>query len=170
MKCALCNEPTAGKSKYCYEHRKEARARFKKMLTEQSIEREQKYAEFNTALAQAWEEGLAAGEAAIPTPMVVQQRASPLDDNSQVVKEWHVPDGVCGFAWVNVSPGTSSFAKWLIKNDHAHKAYKGGVTINIHAFNQSMTRKEACAHKMAEVLNDMLANQKLSIYAGSRMD
>ena len=50
---------------------------------------------------------------------------------------WHAPEGVCGFAWVKVSPGNSSFAKWLVKNKMARKGYYGGVEINISDFRRS---------------------------------
>ena len=44
----------------------------------------------------------------------------------------------CGFAWVNVKPGTSKFAKWLKEKELASKdSFKGGVTIWVGDFNQS---------------------------------
>jgi len=115
---------------------------------------------------EAYTAGIKAGNECLPVPMVVQQHANMADDNSPVVKSYFVPGGVCGFAWVVVSPGNCSFANWLKKNKLADKHYYGGVSIWIGEFNQSMTRKEACAHAMAEVF------QKYGIkaYSGSRMD
>jgi hypothetical protein len=126
-----------------------------------------KYAKFELAYNKAAVAGKAAGEYAVPEPMIVVQHADPTNDRSAPVKAWHVPDGPCGFAWVNVRPGNSSFARWLVKNKLARPAYHGGVDIWISAFNQSVTRKEACANAMAEVLRTELG---VRAYAGSRLD
>ena len=126
-----------------------------------------KYAKFEVAYDKAAAAGKAAGEARKPRAMIVSSHANPLDDNSAVEKAWYVADGVCGFAWVNVSPGNCSFAKWLVKNKLARKAYGGGVDIWVSAFGQSMERKEACAAAMADVLRNELG---IKAYANSRMD
>jgi len=100
-------------------------------------------------------------------PMVVQQHASPLDDNSPVVKSYFVADGVCGFASVNVKPANSSFAKWLVANDIASKdSYAGGVCIWVHQFNQSLQRKETYAYAVSAALKA----SGINCYASSRMD
>ncbi len=98
--------------------------------------------------------GRLAGEDAIPTPMVVEQRANPLDDSSPVVKRYApVMDGMCGFAWVNIKPGTSAYARWLKKEGIARKdSYYGGVTIWIGEHGQSYERKSAHAAELARVL------------------
>jgi hypothetical protein len=116
----------------------------------------------------AHQAGLAAGNAAEVVPMTVQQHANPADDASPVVQQWHVAGGVCGFAWVSVKPGNSSFAKWLVANgkgrtDH----YAGGVTVWVGEFGQSMTRKEAYAYAFA---NTLQAAGITRAYANSRMD
>lgn len=111
--------------------------------------------------------GCAAAEANVPVPMIVQERASPLNDNSPVTRSWHVSEGVCGFAWITVKPGTSSFARWLVKNDLARSAYEGGVSIWVSSYGQSMERKEAYAHAFAKVLRE---NGISRAWAGSRMD
>jgi hypothetical protein len=117
-----------------------------------------------------WCCALAAGQVAgyvhKPEPMIVSERASPLDDNSPIVKQWEVDSGVCGFAWVSIRPATSSFARWLVKQGLAHKAYEGGLSIWISDYNQSMERKEAHARAMAEVFRAAGVNA----YAASRMD
>lgn len=100
------------------------------------------------------------------TPMVVTGHANPLDDSSPVTEAYYVADGVCGFGWVNVKPGNSAFAKWLVKNDYASKSYEGGVTIWVSYFNQSLQKKEAYAYAFAKVLSD----NGIRAYAGSRMD
>jgi hypothetical protein len=111
-------------------------------------------------------EGMKAGNAHNPTPMIVQQHANQLDDNSPVVKQWNVPSGVCGFAWIVIKEGRSSFAKWLRENDLGSKHYYGGTSIWVHEFGQSMEKKEAYAYAFAGVLN----KHGVKAYSGSRMD
>ena len=65
--------------------------------------------------------------------------------------ESYPPFPICGFAWVNIKPGNSSFALWLKKQDIAHKAYYGGVDIWISGYDQSHDLKYAHAQGMAEV-------------------
>jgi hypothetical protein len=65
-----------------------------------------------------------------------------------------IADGVCGFAWVNVKPGTSPFAKWLKDKGFAHKSYDGGVDIWVSDYNQSMQKKECFARAMAQHFSD----------------
>ena len=133
--------------------------------------RKAKVAAFEAAFAKAAAAGKAAGEAAKPQAMMVSEPSNPLAAGYSPPKAmWYVPEGVCGFAWVKVSPGNSPFANWLKKNKLARKAYSGGVEIWISDFNQSMDRKEACASAMAKVLNEELAGSGLQIYANSRMD
>ena len=114
-----------------------------------------KYKEFERILSEA----IAAGNKALaeckPTPMIVQQHSHPLNDNSPVEKEWFVEGGVCGFAWVVVTPGTSSFARWLRKQGYTGKDYySGGVTIHANGGGQSLERKVAWASAFAGVLQD----------------
>lgn len=110
--------------------------------------------------------GLAAGQGIIPVPMTVVQHENPLNDDSPITRQWHVSEGVCGFAWVTVRPANSSFALWLKKQQLGSKAYHGGLQIWVHQFNQSMERKEAYAHAFASVLTA----HGISAYAGSRLD
>jgi hypothetical protein len=137
-------------------------------IAAESKARKAKSAAFEAAFAKASEAGKAAGEAAKPRAMIVQERAGPF--GGPVIQEWHEPEGMCGFAWVNVSPGNSPFANWLKKNSLARKAYGGGVDIWISDFGQSVERKEACANAMARVLKEELGSNSLSIYASSRLD
>lgn len=116
---------------------------------------------------EARQAGIDAGTLALPTPMVVEQHSNMLNDKSPVVQSWTVPDGVCGFAWVNVRPANCSFAKWLkINNLGKTDSYAGGCKIWVHEFNQSMERKEKYAYAFADVLN----KHGIKAYAGSRMD
>jgi hypothetical protein len=104
----------------------------------------------------AVEEGKKAALALTPIPMVV----------SGYGQEYFVADGVCGFAWVNIRPGTSSFAKWLVKQGIARKSYYGGVDIWISDYGQSMQKKEAHAYAVA----DFLKAQGIIAQGMSRMD
>jgi hypothetical protein len=112
----------------------------------------------------------AAGKQAAATvqvrPMVVQQHASPIDDSSPVVQQWVVDDGVCGFAWVVITPGNCTAARYAKEHWGASKHYYGGVSIWISDYNQSMTRKEAYARAFAKVLQEA----GIKAYAGSRLD
>lgn len=111
--------------------------------------------------------GLAAGNAAVPTPMFVGSPSTPLGDDIDENKAvYFVPEGVCGFASVIIRPGTCAFARWLTKNDLAHKHYYGGVCIWIHEHGQSMTRKEAHAREMARIFRDA----GIDAHCESRMD
>jgi len=128
----------------------------------------QKYAKFEEVYRKAFVAGMGAGHAAAPTPMVVGSPSTPFgNDVDYSKKTYYVPDGVCGFAWVTVRPGTSAFAKWLAKTGKARKAYEGGMQIWVSQFGQSMQRKEAFAAAMAETLRSELG---VNAYAGSRMD
>lgn len=119
-------------------------------------------ANFQAVYAKAVAAGMAAGNGMTPTPMVVVGGVP-----GEQQKAWYVSEGACGFAWVNVRPGTSSFAKWLRKSGYARPAYEGGMQIWVREFNQSMARKEAYATAMAEVFRNELG---INAYAGSRMD
>jgi len=124
-------------------------------------------AQFQELYDRANQAGIDAVQKATVIPMEVVQHANPLDDSSPVVRSWHVPDGVCGFAWVIVKPGNSPFANWLKKNNLARPdTYNGGVNIWISAYNQSAQRKETHAHAMARVFSEA----GIRCYAGSRLD
>lgn len=109
-----------------------------------------------------------------PTPMIVQQHASPLDDGSPVVKEWFVKGGVCGFGWVEVRPANSKFANWLKRRDIGrYSSYSRCIHLSAPGMTQSMTRNEAAARAMAEVLVTELAaigEIKTEVSAHSRID
>ena len=90
--------------------------------------------------------GSIAARNCLPTAMVVTQNGKPIEV---------VNDGVCGFAWVNIKPGNSGFAKFLKNNGYARKDdYYGGVTVWVSGYNQSMQKKEAYAGAFARSLRD----------------
>lgn len=103
-----------------------------------------------------------------PIPMVVGTPKTFLGNEIDTTKPMeYIADGVCGFAWVNVKPGNSKFAKWLKANNIARKDdYYGGVTIWISVGNQSMQKKEAYGAAMAKVF----ADAGINAYMASRMD
>lgn len=97
--------------------------------------------------------GLQAGAASTPIPMVVAQHSNVADDRSPVTQAFFVEGGVCGFATIRVRPANSAFANWLKKNNLGRTSqYSGGVSVHVHDFGQSLTRKEAYAYAFAEVL------------------
>lgn len=124
--------------------------------------------EFETLWARADKAGREAVAAMTPVPMLVGSAKSLFSnelDYSKPVE--YVADGVCGFAWVMVRPGTSAFARWLKATGRAHAdSYRGGVSVWVSDYNQSMQRKEAYARAMARVF----ADAGVRAYADSRMD
>lgn len=123
--------------------------------------------EFEELYERAWAAGVEAAAECTPTPMLVQEHANVLDDSSPVVKTYApVMGGVCGFAGVRIRPATTSFARWLKKNQGWWKSYYGGIENSIHEYNQSMERKAAHAGAMAQVLREAGHNA----YAWSRED
>lgn len=121
---------------------------------------------FEKLFGDAHAAGWAAGNYVTPTPMIVA--GTSFDERGRPVTTVYPPvmDGACGFAWVKVRPGTSSFARWLVKAGHARAAYGGGVEVWVSYFNQSVARKEAYAEAFAKVLNDA----GVHAFAGSRLD
>ena len=95
-------------------------------------------------LKQAHEAGYAAGLAAAPEPMTVVGEQ----------EEYYVPDGICGFAWVNIKPARGKLVTYLKKQGIGHKSYYGGYDIWVSDHNQSYDRKMAHAYAMAEVLKE----------------
>lgn len=120
----------------------------------------------------AHEKGKAAGDAKVPTPMTVVQRAVSFDDSSPVVNRWDVPSGVCGFAWVvmrgNSAIGRSAKKHMSMGHSHvrAHKGYPSGIHLWVHAYGQSMEQKEAYARAFAAHISE----QGHEAWADSRMD
>jgi hypothetical protein len=129
-------------------------------------------------LARAEDAGLKAMEKITPTPMVVQQHANVLDDNSPVTRQWDVPTGVCGFAWVVIKckgKGVrfiTGLKKAGIAGDEnsfkriTRSSYYRGFMYSVHDGGQSYEWKTAYAHAFAEVLQ----NEGIECYSGSRLD
>jgi hypothetical protein len=115
----------------------------------------------------AYSSGMEALKNAIPTPMIVYEKAIGLSDKPVPgCKEWYVPEGACGFAWINIKPARGKFIKYLKDIDAGHKSYYGGYDVWVHEGGQSLERKEAYASAFAKVLRD----NGFDAYMMSRMD
>ena len=111
--------------------------------------------------------GLASAEACIPTPMTVQHRANPFDDRSEVTKQWHVPEGMCGFGWVEVRPSRGGFATYARDNGIGrYSEYEKCCMIRSALRTQSYERNMAYATGYANVL--LAAG--IDAYANGRVD
>ena len=124
--------------------------------------------EMQALLDRAGAAGEKAFRDAVPTPMVVYTPTNMLGslmggddggvDTTKPVD--YVSEGVCGTAWVNVKPGGSRFARWLIKEGYGRSdSYRGGVSLSLYRvcgdrMSQSLTRWEAAARAVAEVLRE----------------
>lgn len=119
---------------------------------------------FKMALAK----GAEAVKGCEPTPMVVSERANPLDDASAVKRFWVVNGGVCGFAWVVVKNAGSKAGRFAIQNFGArHSDYERGAMLWPPVeLGQSMERKEAWAAAVSRELNE----NGIDAWYGSRMD
>jgi len=77
----------------------------------------QRETQFEELFLKAQTAGMRALEACQPRPMVVSGGG----------RDYYVPDGVCGFAYVRVKPGNSPFARFLkAKNLARPDSYYGG--------------------------------------------
>ena len=81
---------------------------------------------------------------------------------------YDVAEGMCGFAWVNISPARGKFVNYLKKLDKGHKSYYGGwdYWVSSSELGQSITRKEAYATAFANVLKEWGINAMMM----SRLD
>ena len=116
----------------------------------------------------AHEKALQAGINSEPIPMIVGDAKGLLSNEIDYTKKvYHVSEGVCGFAWVNIKPANSKFAKYLREIGVARKdSYRGGISMSVFEFGQSLTRKEAYADAYASTLREY----GIKAYAESRMD
>jgi hypothetical protein len=122
--------------------------------------------------------GREAGYGSKPEPMVVYSPKVPFFDESPDLSQpvYHVPDGPCGFAWVNLSAAKGpegkearQFINWLTGRTapagrgcepstypefrvFAERSYYGGRDVWVSGFDQSVQRKAAAARAVAKVL------------------
>jgi hypothetical protein len=142
------------RSKYCKPCRKKARVAWRAMVEKTGKERDARNAKWEELFTRAQSAANAALVATVPTPMLVVEHANPADDNSDVVKTWNAPSGVCGFSWIDIHPGNCSFALWLAKHKGAKRGYYGGMQYWIHGGGQSYEKKTAAAQAFADVLRE----------------
>ena len=114
---------------------------------------------------EAYEAGLNAGKDA-DTPKFIVGDAIGLSNEIDFSKKTYVLDGLCGFAWVTVSPARGAFVNWLKSQGIGSKGYYGGYEIWVREFGQSVDRKSAFAGAFADVLR----KYDISAYSGSRLD
>ena len=110
---------------------------------------------YEEIIKEAAEAANTAFDEARPTPMDVVEHANPLDDHSEVVNHWHIPDGICGNATVRLKPATTKFAKYLKAEYGFEPAYRGGLSISMYKFipsSQSYERNRQAAMAFARVL------------------
>lgn len=130
---------------------------------------------------EAFDAGIAAMNKAEVVPMVVQQHANMVDDNSPVAKQWVVEGGVCGFCSITFKANTKENRKFLaglkkagLAGDDKYatgnikwsKSYNGGFGYWVSQGGQSLQRKEAFGHAFANVLQ----KHGITCYVNSRMD
>jgi len=141
-------------------------ASLREKITWEQEQRKLRYAEFEVLHKRAVLAGKEAAAACVPEPMVVIERVNPIDDNSPIKKAYApIEAGVCGFAWVQLRSGNSSFAHWAKK----YAGYRTGyncVQLWVSDFGQSMERKAAFARAYAAVLEA----GGIQCWASSRMD
>jgi hypothetical protein len=114
-----------------------------------------------------------------PTPMTVVERANPLDDSSEIVKQYEpIADGVCGFASIVIRPGNHPFVNWIKKNDalvkkanlYGGKHYYGGYSLSVMGFNQSYEKKSEYARAFCDTVRNAVDDDKLELYVDKRLD
>lgn len=115
--------------------------------------------------------GLEAVDKATPTPMVVYESLGLSDIPKPGGKSWVVPSGLCGFAWIVITPATSSFVRFLKAKGIGRKHYYGGWSVWVpslfpDARDQSVEYKEAYARAFASVLRE----HGIEAHAESRLD
>lgn len=118
--------------------------------------------EFENLHQKAHQAGLDAVKELTVVPMVVGEETYPFSGKLDTSKPMeYIADGVCGFAWINIKPATSKFARWLKNQKIADTdSYYGGITIWVGDFNQSYQKKMEYARAYAEVLNAAAYNAR----------
>lgn len=124
--------------------------------------------------AEACEAATVAWKATEPTPIVVYTPKGLFDDTPDLEKPvYHHSEGVCGFGWIVIEDGRTSFARWLKKHDIGNQsAYYGGrvvwssYLVPEDRASQSLARKEAAVRAAVEVLR----KAGIQAHAMSRMD
>ena len=114
---------------------------------------------------EAYAAGLIAGKE-VGVPKFIVGDAIGLSDQIDYSKKTYILEGLCGFAWVNISPARGAFVNWLKAQGIGSKGYYGGYEIWVREFGQSVDRKYAFAQAFAQVLG----KYGIEASAGSRLD
>ena len=115
-------------------------------------------------IAQDWNAAHAIGMEAVAA---IQDRIPAMVVTDRFGGECVVADGVCGFAWLEIRPARGPIVTFLKKNGIGYiNRYEGCYQVSIHAFNQSLAKKEAYATAAA----DYLRSCGYEVYSGSRID
>jgi len=114
---------------------------------------------------EAYAAGLIAGKE-VGVPKFIVGDAIGLSDQIDYTKKTYILEGLCGFAWVNISPARGAFVNWLKAQGIGSKGYYGGYEIWVREFGQSVDRKAAFAGAFAQVLG----KYGIEASAGSRLD
>jgi hypothetical protein len=115
---------------------------------------------------EAYAAGIKAGNEVGVPKFVVGTPTTALGNDIDYAKPTYILDGLCGFAWVTISPARGSFVTFLKTQGIGSKGYYGGYEIWVREFGQSVDRKSAFAGAFAEVLN----KYGITAYTGSRLD
>jgi hypothetical protein len=115
---------------------------------------------------EAYAAGIKAGNEVGVPKFVVGTPTTALGNDIDYAKPTYILDGLCGFAWVTISPARGSFVTFLKTQGIGSKGYYGGYEIWVREFGQSVDRKSAFAGAFAEVLE----KHGITAYTGSRLD
>lgn len=121
--------------------------------------------DFSALVAKAEAAGIAACEAAKPTPMIVGEAVGLSDKIDYSKPTYYVSEGACGFAWVWFK-GNTPFGRYMKKTGKASSGYPTGLQVWVSAGGQSIARKEAYARAYATVLKEA----GITAYPDSRLD
>jgi hypothetical protein len=108
-----------------------------------------------------------------PTPMVVQQRYSPLDDNSPVKQSWYIESGVCGFAFANIKSTTKEnrqFIKQLKDNGILENEFIKGGRPGYTIYSKARTQSYETNIKWINAFESYLEKFNIKIQTESRLD
>ena len=119
-----------------------------------------------TIYKEAYTAGIKAGNEVGVPKFVVGTPTTALGNDIDFKKKTYILDGLCGFAWVTISPARGAFVNWLKTQGIGRKGYYGGYEIWVREFGQSVDRKSAFAGAFAEVLE----KYGITAYTGSRLD
>jgi len=81
-------------------------------------------------------------------------------------REFTMPHGLCGFAWVHVPNAGSAFGRWVKKHHGARTGYPSGLNWSVRQYGQCYEAKVAFADAAA----DLLRARGYKVWSGDRLD